>query len=77
MKPVSPLRLSSPLEEYDAYLAMIEDMRGWPDADPERLDVERERTLRKRALAVSIRAGQDGVRLEIQREHGTGDEPVA
>lgn len=77
MKPVSPLRLSSPLTDYDTYLELIEDMRDWPDAEPERLDAERERTIRKRALAVSIRAGEDGVRLEIQREHGTGDEPVA
>ena len=58
-------------------MAMVEEQRSWPDADLERLDIERENTLRKRALAVSIRAGQDGVRLGIQREHGTGDEPVA
>jgi len=76
MKPVSPLRLTSPLEEYDLYLTVLDDMKDWPDADVERLEAEQERVVRKRALAVSIRASQDGVRMEIQREHGTGDKPV-
>ena len=69
MKHVQPFALLSPPELYDEYLALLEDMKGWPDADVRQIEEQILHTQRKRALAVRLSASQDGgVRLQV-----TGD----